>query len=42
MTADEFEDRIQKLIAEARNAGLTRDEMITELEGVLFALKDGA
>jgi hypothetical protein len=41
MTAEEFAARIEKLIGEARDEGLSDEAMVTELDAISEALSEG-
>lgn len=42
MSAEEFAARVVKLITDARDEGLSDDDMIAELSGILDAMHDNA
>lgn len=39
MTSEEFAARVEKLVTDARDEGLSDDDMVTELEGIVAGMK---
>ena len=40
MTAEQFAAAVEKLIREAKEAGLDDDEIVSELEGIIAGIND--
>lgn len=40
MTPEEFAARVEKLITDAQDEGLSNDDIITELDGLLTSMKE--